>query len=291
MLREIAQAHHVDDGSDAARFFRGVDIRLPQAEFDVFAHVEPGKAGILLEHDADAVGNILLDRPAFEFDHLLPLGAARPAINSSSVDLPQPDGPTTAKNSPFLISRSIGPSACTACPPAPAGKTFVTPRSVTCAADNETILPDRGGSIFTFLRSSGRKLGVDDLRQIDVAGQRADALLHLDDALHAIEMDVALAPIGTPSVMLVVRFLIALSATSFVMLKGLAMISAAWSGCSFMNCDRAAAGADDGADEVATRLCRFAGHDADDVVERRQRFGAGNQHAIFVLVLATIAAR
>ena len=36
-----------------------------------------------------------------------------PAISSSSVDLPQPDGPTTAKNSPCRMSRSIGPSACT----------------------------------------------------------------------------------------------------------------------------------------------------------------------------------
>ena len=39
---------------------------------------------------------------------------ARPAITSSRVDLPQPEGPTTAKNSPCASSRSIGPSACTA---------------------------------------------------------------------------------------------------------------------------------------------------------------------------------
>ena len=39
-----------------------------------------------------------------------------PAITSSSVDLPQPDGPTTAKNSPGAISRSIGPSACSGAP-------------------------------------------------------------------------------------------------------------------------------------------------------------------------------
>jgi hypothetical protein len=39
------------------------------------------------------------------------VGSVRPAISSSIVDLPQPDGPTTAKNSPLRISTSIGPSA------------------------------------------------------------------------------------------------------------------------------------------------------------------------------------
>ena len=60
------------------------------------------------------------------------LGAARPAMSSSSVDLPQPDGPTTAKNSPRASSRSSGPSASTPGPlPRPA-KTLRTPRRVTC---------------------------------------------------------------------------------------------------------------------------------------------------------------
>src|SRR6185312_3843787 len=54
-----------------------------------------------------------------------------PAISSRSVDLPQPEGPTIAKNSPLRIVRSIGPSACTAWPFARAGKRFVTPPSVT----------------------------------------------------------------------------------------------------------------------------------------------------------------
>ena len=39
-------------------------------------------------------------------------GGFSPASTSSRVDLPQPDGPTTAKNSPRARSRSIGPSAC-----------------------------------------------------------------------------------------------------------------------------------------------------------------------------------
>ncbi len=38
------------------------------------------------------------------------VGSSRPATSLSSVDLPQPEGPTTAMNSPSPISRSIGRS-------------------------------------------------------------------------------------------------------------------------------------------------------------------------------------
>ena len=39
---------------------------------------------------------------------MVPLvGLSRPAIIDSSVDLPQPDGPTRIRNSPFSISRSM----------------------------------------------------------------------------------------------------------------------------------------------------------------------------------------
>ena len=54
------------------------------------------------------------------------VGALRPAIRSISVVLPQPDGPTTAKNSPRARSRSSGPSACTESLPS---NTRVTPRT------------------------------------------------------------------------------------------------------------------------------------------------------------------
>ena len=36
-----------------------------------------------------------------------PLTSSRPAISRSSVDFPQPDGPTKTTNSPSWISRSI----------------------------------------------------------------------------------------------------------------------------------------------------------------------------------------
>src|SRR6185437_12002719 len=55
------------------------------------------------------------------------VGAVRPAISSSRVDFPQPDGPTTAKNSPFRISMSIGPRACTGFPACHGGKHFCHP--------------------------------------------------------------------------------------------------------------------------------------------------------------------
>src|SRR5215471_2780297 len=83
-----------------------------------------------------------------------------------------------------------------------------------------------------------------------------------------------------PSVVLLIRFLMALVATSGVMLKGLAMISPASSGRARMN---SMARADDRADEVAAcRNCLGRRH-SNDVIERRQRFRAGDEHSKFVL--------
>jgi hypothetical protein len=45
------------------------------------------------------------------------VGSIKPAMISRSVDLPQPEGPTTEKNSPAVNARLNGPSACTAGPP------------------------------------------------------------------------------------------------------------------------------------------------------------------------------
>ena len=59
------------------------------------------------------------------------VGLFSPAMISSSVDFPHPEGPTTAKNSPRTRSRSIGPSALTSACCLVAGKTRVTPRSAT----------------------------------------------------------------------------------------------------------------------------------------------------------------
>src|SRR3954470_592521 len=48
-------------------------------------------------------------------------GLASPAMTSRSVDFPQPEGPTTEKNSPWRNSRSRGPNAWTGFCPSPAG--------------------------------------------------------------------------------------------------------------------------------------------------------------------------
>src|SRR6266540_318139 len=62
------------------------------------------------------------------------VAGVRPAISSSSVDLPQPEGPTTAKNSPRLRSRSTGPTACGGAGGRPVMNTWLTPESLTCSA-------------------------------------------------------------------------------------------------------------------------------------------------------------
>ncbi|CFW12448.1 Uncharacterised protein [Bordetella pertussis] len=46
-----------------------------------------------------------------------PDGASNPAIRLSRVDLPQPDGPSSATNSPSATCRSIWSSACTGVTP------------------------------------------------------------------------------------------------------------------------------------------------------------------------------
>src|SRR5271156_441915 len=88
------------------------------------------------------------------------VGSCRPASTSRNVDLPQPDGPTTAKNSPLRRSRSIGPSALTGgWLPAP-GKTRVTAAS--CAWIS------RGAAFILFLQVAGQERGVDHLGKIGV---------------------------------------------------------------------------------------------------------------------------
>ena len=59
---------------------------------------------------------------------LPPDSCIRPAMQLSAVDLPQPDGPSSAMNSPRLIVSVNSFSAANACPPAPA-KRRVTPSS------------------------------------------------------------------------------------------------------------------------------------------------------------------
>src|SRR3546814_11691860 len=61
------------------------------------------------------------------------VGELSPATRSSSVDLPQPDGPTTEKNSQRRRSNVTGPSALTDAPPSGMSNTFVATVTATCA--------------------------------------------------------------------------------------------------------------------------------------------------------------
>ena len=68
--------------------------------------------GVVLEHHRDVavLGRHVGDVAAADRD-LAALSSSRPAIMRSSVDLPQPDGPTRTRNSPSAISRSIPATA------------------------------------------------------------------------------------------------------------------------------------------------------------------------------------
>ncbi|MFS8198162.1 hypothetical protein ACLVWQ_05700 [Streptomyces sp. CWNU-52B] len=59
------------------------------------------------------------------------MGVSSPATRRSSVDFPEPEGPSTATVSPAAIRRSI--EARTGCADAPRPKVRVTPRSSTAA--------------------------------------------------------------------------------------------------------------------------------------------------------------
>src|SRR6202162_2867161 len=104
-----------------------------------------------------------------------------PAIISRSVDLPQPDGPTTAKNSPRESSRLIGPSACRGCSGVPVRDGFLAWRTFTF-------------SVVTPNRSDRRSRGSGN--QASFVTKPLDPRLRGDDtavSLHATEKRVTLA--------------------------------------------------------------------------------------------------
>ena len=74
-----------------------------QPERDVVGDVEPRQRSVVLEHDADAFRRLAARSGVLRTRSCLRSAGVRPAISSSSVDLPQPEGPTTAKNSPRLM--------------------------------------------------------------------------------------------------------------------------------------------------------------------------------------------
>ncbi len=67
-LRKCGQAHHRQRLLHACGDLRGRQAGLVQAEGDVVGDGQPGKAGVLLEHHADAFGHRTGYRAAFEGD-------------------------------------------------------------------------------------------------------------------------------------------------------------------------------------------------------------------------------
>src|ERR1700742_292402 len=106
----------------------------------------------------------------------LPLvGRTSPATTSSKVDLPQPEGPTIEKNSPHLMSRLTGPSACTTGGPS---KRRTTSFSDTCASPL-TLRPSlRRPQVRRQIRR------VDIFRPVDIALHLPGDLKALDHMVH-----------------------------------------------------------------------------------------------------------
>jgi hypothetical protein len=65
---EFGQPHQAQRVVDARGDFGVVERGLAQSERDVVGHVEPRKARILLEHDADAFRHLARHRLTFERD-------------------------------------------------------------------------------------------------------------------------------------------------------------------------------------------------------------------------------
>ena len=64
--REIGQTDEAQYVAHARRALLAIEIRAAQPEGDVLGDGQPGEGGVLLEHDAHAVGRLARDRPAFE---------------------------------------------------------------------------------------------------------------------------------------------------------------------------------------------------------------------------------
>ncbi len=95
------------------------DLRLRpalrrQAEADVAPHRHVREQRVVLEHHAEAaiLRPDLVDAAARPARSLPSVSCSSPAMQFSAVDLPQPDGPSRATNSPRLTVRVTSRSAC-----------------------------------------------------------------------------------------------------------------------------------------------------------------------------------
>ena len=100
---QTGQLHQVEHGLDTSRDFRlGQASALhPQAEGDVVLDSEMREQGVMLKHNIDAagIGRLVVHRAANA--DLTAVGVSSPPIRRNVVVLPQPLGPSRAKNSPW----------------------------------------------------------------------------------------------------------------------------------------------------------------------------------------------
>src|SRR5579864_630311 len=99
-------------------------------------------------------------QPAASIDTLPLVWRSRPARMRSSVDLPQPEGPTMQRNSPGAIERSIPVSACTE----PRGPSNIRERPAIAIR-----APLRGGSAMLLQSLRDEGIGAVDQHEADAA--------------------------------------------------------------------------------------------------------------------------
>ncbi len=107
-LGEIGKADARQRLHDARRGRGPVDAGELQRQEDVAEHRRPRHQRRLLEHEADAAARVARRSRQVTVPRV---GSLRPAMMRSAVDLPQPDGPSSDRNSPSRTSRSSPSSA------------------------------------------------------------------------------------------------------------------------------------------------------------------------------------
>ena len=208
------------------------------------------------------------------------VAGVRPAISSSSVDLPQPDGPTTAKNSPLRISKSIGPDRMQGRRRAPRHERLA-----------DVVEPDlrghraRPAALLYRLEIRRQEARVDDLAVVDVAGDRADRLLRLDHPLQARQVDLPFAPVGHALRLAGHEVAHGAFRDVEVELVFLGDDHRGLVGVGDHELHRLAPRADHRAQEVALLLRHLDRRHADHVVERRQHLARDHHRAVLVLDL------
>ena len=106
-LRELAELHQLEHRLDALGDRRLGHAVAPQAEGDVVPHAQVREQRVRLEHHVDRplVGRQRRRGPCLRAAMRPEVGVSKPASMRSSVVLPQPDEPSSAKISPWAMSR------------------------------------------------------------------------------------------------------------------------------------------------------------------------------------------